>query len=154
MLKRLAMLAAFAMLAIAFGVAPVGANNSVKVKKSYWYATCKAVTSCDFAAHVGPNGKQLDFLRATGGCRFYATLPLTLPVKVKGAKFAVNQQQNVYSNVAAANTTVTIKISGKFTSSSKIKGSYTVSDTSGECTAAQMATHKFTAKARYKQTGG
>lgn len=56
--------------------------------------------------------------------------------------------------MASAYTTVTIKISGKFVSSSKLKGSYTVSDTSGECTAAQMATHKFTAKSRYKQTGG
>lgn len=58
MFKKLATVAAFAALVMAFGVAPASADkSSVKVKKSYWYATCKGVTTCDFAAHVTANSK-------------------------------------------------------------------------------------------------
>ncbi|MFY9264123.1 MAG: hypothetical protein WAO61_01655 [Solirubrobacterales bacterium] len=159
MFKRFSLLSLCAAVAVAFAVAPADAKKPpVKPKKAYWYSTGRVPTTSAFAAHVGvSSNKYFDYLKATGGCSFYRALnPISGQTKIKGKskKFSVDTTATLYSPKLKAQTTVTIKIDGKFKTSNKITGKYTVSDTSGECTAAQMAEHNFSAKARFKQTGG
>jgi hypothetical protein len=156
MLKRFSILACAVALALVLIVAPAGAKKkaSSKPAKAYWYATKKAYMTADFTAHVSvQKSNELDFLRVDGGCAFYRGAAIAGATKLKNNKLTVDTTINGYSPKDKVSTVISIKIDAKF-KDGKFKGTYTISDPSSECTAAQKVKHSFSAKKRVKQTAG
>jgi hypothetical protein len=159
MFKRISLIALALTLALVMVVAPAGAKKKAdKPAKAYWYATTKKYFESDFALHVSVDkANRIDYIRADGGCTFYKSIYYPagiIPLKVsKKNKIKVDTTVTQYSPKDKVQTTIIVKIDGKF-KDGKWKGTYTLSDPSSECTAAQKAKHKFTAKKRAKQVGG
>jgi hypothetical protein len=156
MFKRISIFACALALAAMMVAAPAGAKKaSSKPAKAYWYSTKKDFVKGDFYTHVSTaKSNTLDFLGVNAGCTFYKSYPLPNGAKLDSKnKLKVDTTIDGYSNKDKVSTVITIKIDAKF-KDGKFKGTYTISDPSSECTAAQKAEHHFTAKKRVKQTGG